>query len=49
MQGVLVRLRYRKHTYLALQVGEIVHARLGALDGDGLVAQPERQRLGPLR
>ena len=49
MQGVLVRLRYRKHTYLALQVGEIVHARLGALDGDGLVAQPERQRLGPQR
>jgi hypothetical protein len=38
-----------QHTHLALQVGEIVHARLGALDGDGLVAQPERQHLGPQR
>jgi hypothetical protein len=43
------RLPQRQHTHLALQVGEIVHARLGALDGDGLVAQPERQHLGPQR
>ena len=38
-----------QHPHLALQGGEIVHVRFGVLDGEGLVAQPERQRLGRQR